>query len=141
MEAFFYDIESDGQYSMHLYRYPVPAGATDICETAFYNVPGTPVTPYTIPATDSTAISAGAYAGLDAEFVWLPENIESIASGAFANANISYIYIPMNCSLAPDAFPENVTILAGDYSSSLASFCETYGYKYLWLVYPYGGNG
>ncbi|MBR0387237.1 MAG: leucine-rich repeat domain-containing protein [Clostridia bacterium] len=140
-EAFFYEIESDGQYSMYLYRYPVPAGATEIRETAFYHVPGTPVEPYMIPATDSTAIAAGAYAGLNAEFVWIPENIESIASGAFANANIQYIYIPTNCSLTPDAFPENVTILAGDYSSTIAAFCETNGYKYLWLVYPYGGNG
>ena len=26
-------------------------------------------------------------------------------------------------------FPENVTILAGDYSSTIAAFCETNGYK------------
>lgn len=131
---FFYP---DSDQKGHLYHIELPANVTEVGFAAFYGNPFPSDDPDFILPLDLTTVEASAFVGIDARYVWIPDQVTLIGTEAFADCpSLEYIYIPYGCTIVEDALPENTVILGIDGSPA-----ETYGNPFTGLEDPYSGNG
>lgn len=92
-------------------------------------------------------IEAGAMYGTATVYVRLGDNVEFVGDNAFAECrNLKYVYVPgSRITISPNAFPKGTMILGipGDYNtpSYAEDYANNYGYSFIPLENPYGGNG
>ena len=140
---FFYPAPDENLYLYHL---TLPAGITDAGYGAFSRNPLPHDTPNFILPSEVETIEPETFRETNPRFVWLSDNMTSIGTDAFAGCSaLEYIYIPSGCvSIAPNAFPEGTAILGiSGYDSPCyaENYANTYGYTFINLEDPLGGNG
>ena len=140
----------DSSYHDHLYHFHLPSSVTKVGEGAFSYNPLPYDEPDFVTPDDLSAIGEEAFSGINAKFVWLTGNIESIDVRAFAACgNLKYIYIPSWCEvIGTDALPEQVKILSAfsyeeeeKRNTSVWKYAEQHGLTIIEYENPFGGNG
>lgn len=144
---FFYPLSDTNGYHDYLYHIKLPAGIREVEEGAFCENPLPHDRPDFILPSGLKTIESGAFSGVDARFVWIPEEVETIGSGAFAGCSgLEYVYIPYNCeSIGENAIPSGAKILVfGGYGAPPCPaeiYANTNGNDIVEYENPYGGNG
>ena len=143
---FFYP---DPEYNDHLYHINLPSSVTKVGEGAFsYNLFPYDSPDFIVPE-DLTAIGEEAFSNINARFVWLTGNIDSIDVRAFAECdNLKYIYIPSWCEvIGTDALPEQTKILTvfpydvNKEKTNVWKYAEQHHLTIIEYENPFGGNG
>ena len=140
---FFYTGKDGG---LHLYHIALPASVKDTGYGTFCYTPLPHDNPDFILSSELTTIDLEAFNNTNARFVWLPEKVKAIGEDAFTEcSNLKYVYIPYGCkTIAPNAFPEGTKILGisgYEEPSTAQAYADTYGYQFVELEDPFGGNG
>ena len=140
---FFYPGNSGGFY---LYHITLPASVEDAGYGTFCDTQLPCDNPDFIMPSGLKTIEEKAFFETDPHFVWLKDDVENIGVSAFEGcANLRYVFIPDSCkTIAPNVFPEGTKILgiSGHGNPGTAeSYANTYGYEFINLEAPFGGDG
>ena len=82
--------------------------------------------------TDLTEIEEEAFEGIDAGFVYVPDNCEKIGAHAFRDSNIRQIRIPADCEIGDDILAgcEDVMVF-GTAGSEAEQYARDHGNRFI----------